>query len=138
MRSSSNRFCSCSRVFNCANNRLRWGGQFVYASKHARRLADTISRFEAINPIRDLISGALVTALIELNNSDSERAASRIIDTVHQMQASLATADDLVELCRVVARRGGIDVAIAPVEPDHLNALEQVVDQLAHARRLRR
>jgi ATP-binding cassette, subfamily B, bacterial CvaB/MchF/RaxB len=30
-----------------------------------RRLADTISRFDAINPIRDLISGGLITALID-------------------------------------------------------------------------
>lgn len=30
-----------------------------------RRLADTISRFDAINPIRDQVSGALITSLID-------------------------------------------------------------------------
>jgi ATP-binding cassette subfamily B protein RaxB len=30
-----------------------------------RKLADTISRFDAINPIRDLVSGALISALID-------------------------------------------------------------------------
>lgn len=30
-----------------------------------RRLADTISRFDAINPIRDLVSGALISTLID-------------------------------------------------------------------------
>lgn len=48
----------------------------------------------------------VVTAVIELNNSDGgERAGSLVVDTVHQMQTSLATADELFDLVSTSMRQ---------------------------------